>query len=159
ARERPTIRRPGGSVGSIAMPPPVLLAVADDPAALDDVAGHLTRRYGHDYRVERASAPEEALGVLAQLAETGDEGALVLAAGTRGATDGRALPARARRLPPHARRGLMVGWGALADPPSAQAILDAIALGRMDYYVPWPAGTQDEVFHHTISAFLLEWAT
>ena len=38
-------------------------------------------------------------------------------------------------------------------------MLDAIALGRINYYVPMPARWPDEVFHHTISTFLLEWAT
>ena len=53
----------------------------------------------------------------------------------------------------------MVAWDALADPHTAEAILDSIALGRIDYYVPMPASWPDEVFHHTISTFLLEWAT
>jgi thioredoxin reductase (NADPH) len=53
----------------------------------------------------------------------------------------------------------MVNWDALADPPTAAAIVDAIALGRIDYYVPIPAAWPDEVFHHTIATFLLEWAT
>jgi thioredoxin reductase (NADPH) len=33
-----------------------------------------------------------------------------------------------------------------------------MALGRIDYYVPRPAGSPDEVFHEAISSFLLEWA-
>ena len=56
-----------------------------------------------------------------------------------------------------------VGWwfpaGAWADPPTAEAILDSMALGRIDYYVPRPAASPDEVFHQAISSFLLEWAT
>ena len=56
-----------------------------------------------------------------------------------------------------------MGWsfrlGAWADPPTAEAILDAMALGQIDYYVPRPAGSPDEVFHQAISSFLLEWAT
>jgi thioredoxin reductase (NADPH) len=34
-----------------------------------------------------------------------------------------------------------------------------MALGRIDYYVPRPAASGDEVFHQAISNFLLEWAT
>lgn len=147
-----------GSVVSTAMSLPVLLVIDGDVDALRGVEAQLRRRYGQDYRVESTSDPEEALRRLAELADTGDDVALVLAAESLGgATDGGLLE-RARQLHPHAKRGLMVGWGALADPPSAQAILDAIALGRIDYYVPAPAGSTDEVFHHTISAFLLEWA-
>ena len=33
-----------------------------------------------------------------------------------------------------------------------------MALGRIDYYVPSPAGSPDEVFHEAVSSFLLEWA-
>ncbi len=33
-----------------------------------------------------------------------------------------------------------------------------MALGRIDYYVPRPAGSLDEVFHEAVSSFLLEWA-
>lgn len=40
----------------------------------------------------------------------------------------------------------------------AGAILDAMALGAIDYYVLRPAGSPDEVFHHAISGFLAEWS-
>jgi thioredoxin reductase (NADPH) len=138
---------------------PVLLVADGDLDALRGVEAQLARRYGHDYDVESTSDPEEALQRLAELAEAGVEVALVLAAASLGGATGGGLLDRARQLHPHAKRGLMVAWGALADPPTAQAILDSIALGRIDYYVPMPAGSTDEVFHHTISAFLLEWAT
>ena len=139
---------------------PVLLVIDGDPDALGDVEAQLAGRYGHDYRVESASDPEEALGRLTELAGAGGaEVALVLAAEAVGGVTGAELLERVRQLHPHAKRALMVPWRALAEPVSAQAILDAIALGRIDYYVPLPAGSPDEVFHNTISAFLLEWAT
>lgn len=40
-----------------------------------------------------------------------------------------------------------------------RTIVDAIAIGRIDYYVALPVGPADELFHHTISTFLLEWAS
>jgi thioredoxin reductase (NADPH) len=138
---------------------PVLLVIDGDLDALRDVEAQLVRRYGHDYRVEGASGPEAALRRLAELADARVEVALVLAAGSVGETTGGGLLEQTRQLHPHAKRGLIVASGALADPPAAQAILDAVALGRIDYYVPRPAGSPDEVFHHTISGFLLEWAT
>ncbi len=137
---------------------PVLLVIDEDPDALGDVEAQLVQRYGHDYRVEGAKS-EEALRRLTELADAGVEVALVLAAESLGGAAGGGLLERTRQLHPHAKRGLMVAGGALADPPTAQAILDSIAMGRIDYYVPMPAGSPDEVFHHTISAFLLEWAT
>jgi thioredoxin reductase (NADPH) len=138
---------------------PVLLVVDDDLDALEAVEAHLVRRYERDYRVVTASALEPAHQELTQLAEAGDELALVLAARSLVDATGGELLERVRQLHPHAKRALMVTWGALADPPTAEAILDAISLGRIDYYVPLPADPPDEVFHHTIATFLLEWAT
>jgi thioredoxin reductase (NADPH) len=146
-------------VSTFAMPLPVLLVIDGDQDALEDVAAQLVRRYGRDYRVERASDPEQALGALAELADAGDELALVLAATSLSDATGGGLLQRARQLHPHAKRGLMVAQGAWADPPTAETIVDSIAMGRIDYYVPVPANAPDEVFHHTISTFLLEWAT
>lgn len=142
------------------MPLPVLFVIDGDQDALEDVSAQLGRRYGRDYRVQRAGDPEQAQAVLAELADAGDELALVLAStATAGAGDEDGLLERARQLHPHAKRGLIVARGALADPPTAQTIVDAIAMGRIDYYVQMPADAADELFHHTISTFLLEWAT
>src|SRR4051812_1274963 len=138
---------------------PVLLVIDGNPAALRAVKAQLVQRYGHDYRVESARNPEEARRELAELADAGGELALVLTAESlAGATGGGSLE-RARQLHPHAKRAMMVARDALADPPTARTILDSIALGRIDYYVPMPASWPDEVFHHAISTFLLEWAT
>lgn len=141
------------------MPLPVLLAVDADPDSLADVEAQLAGRYGRDYRVEGAGDPREALRRLEELAGTGDEVALVLAAHSPGDAAPGELLEGARRLHPHAKRGLMVAAGALADASTGQAIRESMALGQIDYYVPMPAGWPDEVFHHAISAFLLEWAT
>ncbi|ADB50351.1 FAD-dependent oxidoreductase [Conexibacter woesei] len=141
------------------MPLPVLLVVGGDQDALQDVGAQLARRYGRDYRIERASDPEQALAALAELADACDELALVLAATSLMDSTGEGLLERARQLHPHAKRGLMVARGALADQPTAKTIVDAIAMGRIDYYVQMPAEASDETFHHTISTFLLEWAT
>jgi thioredoxin reductase (NADPH) len=41
--------------------------------------------------------------------------------------------------------------------PMAKAIFDSMALGRMDYFVLRPAVSPDELFHQSVSSFLLEW--
>jgi thioredoxin reductase (NADPH) len=141
------------------MPSPVLLVVDEDQAVLQDIATQLTQRYAHDYRVETLSGPGLAHQMLAQLASADEEVALVLAGkSVLDATSGELFD-RVRQLHPHAKRALVVAAGALADQPSAEAILSSVALGRIDYYVPRPAGSPDEVFHQAISSFLLEWAT
>ncbi len=139
---------------------PVLLVVDDDRDALRDVETQLAGRYGRDYRVLTATDADATRRVLADLAQRGDELVLVLMSQSLANTDadGDGLLERARQLHPHAKRGLMVGAFAFADRPTTQTILDAIGLGRIDYYVPRPAGAPDEVFQHTISAFLLDWA-
>ena len=118
---------------------PVLLVIDRDLAALGEVTAQLVQRYAHDYRVESASTREDALRELAELADAGAELALVLAAEC--VNDGGVLD-RARELHPHAKRGLMVARDALADPETAEAMLDSIALGRIHYYVPMPARWQ-----------------
>ena len=138
---------------------PVLVAVDPDPSALGDIERELSDRYASRYRISCTRSPEEALAVLARLSEAGEEVALVLAAQSLPGTTGGELLERVRQLHPDAKRGLLVSGGAWADPPTAEAILDSMALGRIDYYVPRPAGSPDEVFHHAISSFLLEWAT
>jgi thioredoxin reductase (NADPH) len=138
---------------------PVLLVVDEDQVVREDVQAQLVQRYAGDYRVESMSDPERALRMLEELANVGDVVALVLAGKSLSDATGREVFELARQLHPHAKRALVVPPGSWADPPTAEVILDAMALGRIDYYVPRPAGSPDEVFHQAISSFLLEWAT
>ena len=137
---------------------PVLLAVDDDRDALDGVEAQLAQRYAHEYRVMSLGDPEDALLALQELADGGEDVALVLAASSLSSTAGRHLLEHVRRLHPHAGRALLVPTNFWQDQPATDAIRDSMALGRIDYYVPRPAGPLDEVFHEAISGFLLEWA-
>jgi thioredoxin reductase (NADPH) len=141
------------------MPLPLLLVTDDDPASLQEVVTQLAQRYAHDYRVEGVADPEAARRTLVELAHGDGELALMLTTTAFTGAAGGGVLEWTRHLHPHAKCGLMVEWHALADAPMATAIVDAIALGRIDYYVPMPAGWPDEVFHDTIEGFLLEWAT
>jgi thioredoxin reductase (NADPH) len=87
---------------------PDLLAVDDDPSALDDVERQLVQRYAHDYRIESLSDPDNALQMLQELANGGEDVALVLAASTLPSTSGRHLLEHVRQLHPHAGRALLV---------------------------------------------------
>ena len=138
---------------------PVVLAVHEDPQALEDVETQLVKRYARDYRVECLNDPQDALQLLTELGRAGEEVALVLAGKYLSDTAGGELLERVRQLHPHAKRGLLVPPEAWADQPTAEVILDSMALGRIDYYVPRPAASLDEVFHQAVSSFLLEWAT
>jgi thioredoxin reductase (NADPH) len=138
---------------------PVLIAVDEDQDVLEAVEAQLVQRYAHDYRVEGLADRDQALTELEKLERAGADLALVLAGQSLWDASGGELLERARRLHPHAKRALVVPADAWMDTPSAQAILDWMALGRIDYYVPMPAAWPDEVFHQAISSFLLEWAT
>jgi thioredoxin reductase (NADPH) len=136
---------------------PVLLAVDDEADALGRIAAELRRRYGEDYRVLCERSPTDALGLLEAMRADGDEVAVVLADQWMPDLTGEELLARARHLHPHAKRGLLVDWGAWGDRPTADAILGAMALGNIDYYVLKPWRSPDEYFHRTITDFLHEW--
>src|SRR5947209_7420026 len=129
---------------------PVLLAVDGDPSALAAVERELRDRYESGYRVRCTRSPDEALEILVRLSEGGEDVALVLAAQSLSATTGGELLERVRQLHPHAKRGLLVPLGAWADHSTAEAIVDSMALGRIDYYVPRPAASPDEVFHQAV---------
>jgi len=140
------------------MPGPVLLAVDDDPDALRAVESELRDRYARDYTVVCEESPEAALRRLEGLAEDGAEVALVLAGQWLSRITGSELLGRVHQLHPHAKRGLLIEWGGWGDRATGEAIHDAMAHGRIDYYVLRPSGIPDEVFHQAVSSFLLEWS-
>jgi thioredoxin reductase (NADPH) len=137
---------------------PVLLAVDADPDALARTRGELTRRYGSDYVILAERSAAEGVRQLERLADSGEPVALVLADQWLGKMTGADLLARARALHPGVKRGLLIEWGAWADPETSEAIFDAMALGQIDYYVLKPQSTPDELFHRTVGEFLFEWA-
>jgi thioredoxin reductase (NADPH) len=136
----------------------VLLAVDDDSGALREVELELRDRYSRDYTVICEESPEAALRTLEKLASEGAEVALVLAGQWLSGMTGSDLLGQVHHLHPHAKRGLLIEWAAWGDRPTGDAIFDAVAHGRIDYYVLRPSGSPDEVFHHAVSGFLLEWS-
>jgi thioredoxin reductase (NADPH) len=137
---------------------PVLIAVDPDPDTLDVVEAQLGRRYEREYEVACRRDPRDAAQLLAELERGGEEVALVLAATSIAEESAGELFDQARRLHPHAKRGLLVPLGAWAHEPTAAAIRGSMALARIDHYVPRPAAASDEVFHEAVSNVLLEWA-
>ena len=108
-------------------------------------------------RLSSESPPSGRASNAHELAEAGDEVALVLAAS---ASRARAtLLEHVRRLHPHAKRALLVPTGRL----------DGRADRRTRSATPWPSAAStttcrgrrppDEVFHEAVSGFLLDWAT
>ncbi len=117
----------------------------------DRYAAALPRHVHCDRRTRRCARLEE-------LAAAGDEVALVLAGQWLSGMTGSELLDEARRLHPHAKRGLLIAWGDWGDRATGEAIFDSIARGRIDHYVLRPSEPPDELFHQAISSLLLEWA-
>src|SRR3954452_14879490 len=135
---------------------PVILAVDDDPLALDRVGDELDRRYSRDYEVVAEPSADAAL---ARLEALDQKLALVLADQwlREPHVTGESLLVRTRELHPGAKRALLLDWGAWGDEATEQAILRAMATGLIDYYVVKPWRSPDESFHRAITDFLQEW--
>ena len=137
---------------------PVILAVDGDPAGLAGLERELLDRYARHYDVVCTPSAAEARDRLALLRENGNDVAVVLAGQELGDTTGGELLAEVRQLHPHAKRALLVGWGEWGFRETGDAILEAIEHGKIDHYVVRPVAPPDELFHHSISTFLHEWA-
>ena len=130
---------------------PLLLVADDDPVERGVVLDELARRYGEDYAVE-GCAIAELEATIEQAQASGDDVAVCLAAGERGAE----LLAGVRGRFPAARRGLLIPWLGWTDRALGGLIRRAMARGWIDLYVLRPTTTPDEVFHRTISELLQE---
>jgi thioredoxin reductase (NADPH) len=136
---------------------PALVAVDDTEEDLTLIRDQLERRYGEDYLVLCARSAADALAELERAREAAHPVALVLADQWMPETTGAELLAAVRREHPQAKRCLLIEFGAWGHPPTADAILKAMALGDIDYYVLKPWQSPDELFHRTVTEFLHEW--
>ena len=142
----------------VSEPLPVLFAIDEDERALREVERELDDRYSRSYRVVCVASAEEAIAELEALATAAEEVALVLSAQWLWETTGSELLSKVRALHPHAQRGLLIDWGSWGDGRTGEAIFQAMARRQIEYYVIRPTRTPDELFHQSISTFLLEWA-
>ena len=135
---------------------PVILAVDPDRDALSRITAHL-ERYAADYRVLCRASTKEALSELERMRDACEPVAVVLAGRGESGLRGEELLERVNDLHPHAKRGLLIEFGAWGDADTADAIRHAMARGHIDYYVLKPWSEPDELFHRTVSEFLHEW--
>src|ERR671914_1508170 len=136
-------------------PEPVLLAVDDDPNALVRIEHELRQRYGSYYRVACEDSPEAGMRTLRELRAAGEDVAVVLADQWMPGMTGVDFLTHTRQLYPSAKRALLFERG---NRTTREPILQAMALGQIDYYVPKPERSPDEEFHRAIAEFLDEWA-
>jgi thioredoxin reductase (NADPH) len=142
----------------VAVALPILFAVDEDARALHDVERELLDRYARSYRVVCVSSAEAAIAKLEELAAAGEDVALFLAPLELDGISGTELSDRVWTLHPHVQRGLLIDWGSWGDGQTGEAIRQAMARRQIEYYVVRPSSSPDELFHQSISTFLLEWA-
>jgi thioredoxin reductase (NADPH) len=135
----------------------VILVVEDDDDVRGRIRGELEGRYAGDYRVTCQRSAHAALDELERLRSAGEPVALVLADQWMPDLTGEDFLAHAKGLYPDTKRALLVDFGAWGERDTADAMLRAMALGRMDYYVLKPWRRRDEFFHRTVTEFLHEW--
>src|SRR5215204_4780492 len=143
------------SVEASSTPEPVLLAVDDDPSTLGRIEHELRQRYGSYYRVACEGSPEAGMRTLQNLRAADKEVAVVLADQWMPGMTGVEFLTHTRPLYPGAKRALLFERG---NRTTREPILQAMALGQIDYYVPKPEQPPDEEFHRCIAQFLEEWA-
>ena len=142
------------SVEKPPLPEPVLLAVDDDLAALGRIEHELRQRYGSYYRVACENSPEAGMRALQDIRAANQEVAVVLADQWMPGTTGVEFLTHARQLHPGAKRALLFERG---NRTTREPILQAMALGQIDSYVPKPERPPDEEFHGEIARFLGAW--
>src|ERR671916_164872 len=136
-------------------PGPVLLAVEDDRNTLGRIEHELRQRYGSYYRVACEDSPEAGMRTLRELRAAGEDVAVVLADQWMPGMTGVDFLTHTRQLYPSAKRALLFERG---NRTTREPILQGMALGQIDYYVPKPERAPDEEFHRCLTQFLEEWA-
>ena len=130
------------------------LLVAEDGACLKALSRDLCRRFDADYRVAGVDSAGTALAMLADLANSGAEVALLIADERLGEVPAVDFLVRAHDLHPGAKRVLLIQRG---DWSPAHPAVRAIALGKVDYYLydPWYPG--ERILYPAVSEFLAAW--
>lgn len=135
---------------------PILLAVDDQPGALDVIRRELTGRYATDYQIICEDSPISALRRLAALRRAPPDAAVLIlfAASDMTAMTGIEFLQRAHEMHPHARRVLLIPR---SNRSASKPILRLISLGRIDRYATAPSWSPDEDLHYLVTELLREW--
>jgi thioredoxin reductase (NADPH) len=137
---------------------PVIIAAGGDRDLLEEVCSHLNERYALRYRIECPADAQAAVALMERFADESADVALVLTGQSALDTPDDEVLDVARSLHPQAKRALVVALYAWIDAEGADSLRLAMAHGRIDHFIVEPGPAPDEVFHESISSFLLEWA-
>ena len=133
---------------------PIFMLVSDDELRLEALRCDLSRRYQADYQVCVASAAAAGLTMMAVLAGAGAEVALIIADEHLADMPAVDLLARAHGLQPRAKRILLIDRGNWTGPHPA---IEAMAVGKIDYYLYVPWFPLERNLHPAVSEFLAAW--
>jgi thioredoxin reductase (NADPH) len=140
--------------------PPALVIVDADPQARAVTESALARRFGPDYRVVTADAPQVGLDTLERLADRGEQVALVAADLHLPGMDGVEFLERAHVLHRGASRVLLVAMDRYHTPiPFSElaTLQQATALGRIDFSVVKGWVTPEEWLYPQVQEALSAW--
>ncbi|HEV7400873.1 MAG TPA: FAD-dependent oxidoreductase [Solirubrobacterales bacterium] len=137
---------------------PVFLAVDENKNSLLAIERELRDRYERSYRTVCLGSAPEAEAELERLAGASKEVALVFASESLGGASGSEFLSKVRKHHPRAQRGLLIDYANWGKGATGEAIFKAMARRQIDYYLIRPTRTPDELFHQSVSTFLLEWA-
>jgi thioredoxin reductase (NADPH) len=135
----------------------VVLVVEDEREHLARIEAELLERYSRDYEILCVDSAEEGLRLLRDLSAAKRDIALVLADQWLPTMTGADFLAAVKAVDATTQRALLVSWGSWGDPATSDAIVRAMTLGYIDYYVLKPWQAPDEFFHRTVTTFLHQW--
>src|SRR3954453_23822458 len=137
---------------------PVLLVVDADPERLERCETELDRGFGADFRDRGELTAAAALDCLQRAHEWEQRVAVVMVDHALPDDERAGILAASRTLHPDARRALLIEWGAWADRTSASAILTAMSVRDINYFVLKPWIAHEELLHRTVAEFLQDWS-
>lgn len=137
---------------------PLLLAAVSDAAQLDRVESELHQAFGGHFRISGEQTGADAVRQLERAHRQGQRVAVALVDYSLEEGERTELLTRVRTMHPDARRALLVDWGSWSDRDTASTILQAMAVGDVNYYVLKPWTDRDELFHRTVAEFVQEWS-
>ena len=134
---------------------PVLFAVVTDDSVRVAVEVVFRRRYEPDYSVVVAGDPKEGLRRLAELRDSDEQVAVVVAPFRMTGSDGIAFLVAAHGLHSRARRVLMIDVG---DVSAADDLSRALTLNQIDSYFGQPWASPEEELYPVLGEALRVWA-
>ena len=133
------------------MAKPYILALDDDPAVLRAVERDLKSKFGNDYRVLAADAPDKAIGFVKQLTARGDRIALFVVDQRMPGMSGTDFLREALPMQPEARRVLLTAYA------DSNAAIDAINKVRLNHYLMKPWEPPEQNLFPVLADLLEDW--